>query len=90
MAVSRDMPVLERLRQAAREKTAMDPKLMALLAGGAGAVGAGIPIALLMKAHENHARERSRNIGFGAGVATGLAGPHIARGLYGLTQGGSQ
>lgn len=68
----------------------MDPKLLALLAGGAGAVGAGVPIALLMKAHADQARTRARNIGFGAGVATGLAGPHIARGLYNLTQDGAQ
>lgn len=65
----------------------MDPALTRnLLAGGAGAVAAGVPIALIMKAHENAARERARNVGFGAGAATGLAAPHIVHGLSDIMQ----
>lgn len=65
----------------------MDPGLTRmLLAGGTGAVAAGVPIALIMKAHENDARERARNIGFGAGAATGLAAPHIVNGLHDVMQ----
>ena len=66
----------------------MDPSLAKmLLAGGTGAVAAGVPIALIMKAHEDAARERSRNIGFGAGAAAGLAAPHIVHGLHNVMQG---
>jgi len=88
MSAAHDTNLLARLRHAAREKVAMDPGLMrTLLAGGAGAVAAGVPIALVMKAHEDAARERARNVGFGAGVATGLAGPHIVQGLHNAMQG---
>lgn len=66
----------------------MDPNLTRmLLAGGGGALAAGVPIALVMKAHEDAARERSRNIGFGAGAAAGLAAPHIVHGLHNVMQG---
>jgi hypothetical protein len=85
------MPLLSRLRHAAREKVAMDPSLAKmLLAGGAGALTAGVPTALIMKAHADEARNRARNVGFGAGVATGLAGPHIASGLQNVIQGLTQ
>lgn len=90
MAFERDMTVLQRLKRAALEKTAMDPGLSrALLAGGIGALGAGVPIALLMHAHEEAARQRARNVGFGAGVATGLAAPGVLGGLHNLL-GGTQ
>lgn len=72
--------VVSRLKQAAETKAAADPALVkALLAGGAGALlGGG-----LMHAHDEAARERARNVGFGAGVATGMAGPQIVDALHG-------
>jgi hypothetical protein len=83
--------LLSKLRRAAMEKVAMDPlAARTLLAGGAGAVAAGVPITLLMRAHEDAARKRAQNVGFGAGVATGLAGPHIIRGLHGALEGMNQ
>ncbi len=88
MSRTSDMPLLSRLRAAAREKTAMDPTLArTMLAAGGGALAAGVPIALIMKAHEDAARERARNVGFGAGAAAGLAAPHIVRGLHDAFQG---
>lgn len=66
----------------------MDPGLArTLLAGGAGAIAAGVPTFLLMRAHEDEARARARNIGFGAGAAAGLAAPHIVGGLHNAIQG---
>lgn len=93
MRDSRDMNVIDRLRKAAAnlDKTAMDPGLSrSLLAGGIGAAGVGIPLALIARAHEQRAKERAGNVGFGAGVATGLAGPAIIHGLYDMTRGGAQ
>lgn len=75
--------VLARLKQAAETKAAADPALVkALLAGGAGALGGGALGALFTHEHDQAARERARNVGFGAGVATGLAGPRIVDALH--------
>jgi hypothetical protein len=77
--------VVSRLKQAAEAKTAADPALVkALLAGGAGAIGGGMLGAHLMHARDEEARKRSRNIGFGAGVATGMAGPQIVDALHSI------
>jgi len=74
-----------------REKIAAMPSIGPLLAaGGAGALAAGVPIAMMARAHEQKARARAGNVGFGAGMATGLATPTIIRGLYDMTQGASQ
>jgi hypothetical protein len=93
MSANPDMHVIDRLRQAALSlvKTAASSGLGSLLAaGGAGAAAAGIPIALMMRAHERDTRAKARNVGFGAGVATGLATPAIVRGLYDMTKGPAQ
>lgn len=80
--------LLTRLRAAAREKVAADPSLArTLLTGGAGALMAGVPLAMAMHAHEEAARQKARNVGFGAGVATGLVGPRVLHGLDGLVRG---
>jgi hypothetical protein len=77
--------VVFRLKQAAEAKTAADPALVkALLTGGAGVLGGGALAAGLMHAHDEAARERARNTGFGAGVATGMAGPQIIDALHGV------
>lgn len=90
MSANPNTNVVDRLRQAALGlvKTAGVGSLLA--AGGAGAAAAGIPIALMMRAHEREARARARNVGFGAGVATGLATPAIVHGLYDMTRGPTQ
>jgi hypothetical protein len=81
--------ILDALVKAATVKTAADPGLTRLLlAGGAGAAAAGIPTALLMHQHEQAAKERARNVGFGAGVATGISAPHIINALHSMTGGG--
>lgn len=75
------------LLKEAEDKIALVPSLVKmLLAGGAGAaVGGGISH-LATRAHDAHERERTRNRAFGAGVAAGVAGPRIARGLYSIAQ----
>lgn len=90
MSANPDMHVVDRLRAAALSlvKTAGVGSLLA--AGGAGAAAAGIPIALMMRAHERDARAKARNVGFGAGMATGLATPAIVHGLYDMTRGPAQ
>lgn len=89
MSANSDMHVVDRLRAAALSlvKTAGPGMGSLLAAGGAGAAAAGIPIALMMRAHERDARTKARNVGFGAGVATGLATPAIVHGLYDMTRG---
>lgn len=78
------------LQRLAEEKTAADPALVrSLLAGGAGAVAGAVPAALLMRAHDEATRERTRNTAFGAGLATGTVAPDLIRGLHALAQGGS-
>lgn len=77
--------IVSRLKQAAEAKTAASPALVqALLAGGAGAIGGGALGAHLMHARDEEARKRTRNIGFGAGVATGMAGPQIVDALHSI------
>jgi hypothetical protein len=86
-----DMTVIDRLRAAALSEVRTASDLGPLIAaGGMGAAAAGIPIALMMRAHEREARNRARNVGYGAGVATGLAAPGIIRGLHNMTGGQSQ
>ena len=78
MRASRDIPALVRLKRAAEEKVAVDPALVRLLLAGAGGVALGGGIgAGLAHSHDEAARERTKNTAFGAGVATGLAGPRL-------------
>lgn len=84
MSAVTDTHLLRRLERAAMEKLAMSPGLERALLLGGGAAAAAIPTYLVMKAHEEASRERARNVGFGAGVATGVAAPHIAQGLHSL------
>lgn len=82
------MNILRRLQRLAEEKTAADPALVrSLLAGGAGVAAGAIPAALLMRSHDQAARERARNTAFGAGLATGTVAPDLIRGLHALAQG---
>jgi hypothetical protein len=74
------------LKQAAEAKVAADPALVkALLAGGGGLLAGGA----LMHAHDaaqaEQEKRRAGNIGFGAGVATGMAGPQIIDALHSIT-----
>lgn len=78
-----NIDVVARLKQAAETKAAADPALVkTLLAGGAGALAGGGLGSLFMHEHDQAARERARNTAFGAGIATGLAGPHIVDALH--------
>ena len=43
-----------------------------------------------MKAQAEEARKRARNVGFGAGVATGFAGPQIVDALHAALHRGDQ
>jgi hypothetical protein len=72
----------------ALEKVALDPSAMKMLGAGAGgALLAGVPTYLITRALNRHERERTRDRAFGAGVATGLAGPKIIQGLFNIAQG---
>ncbi len=76
--------VIFRLKQAAETKAAANPALVkALLAGGAGALAGGGLGAMLAHKRDEAARERAGNTAFGAGVATGMAGPRIIDVLHG-------
>jgi len=71
------------------EKVALDPSTVKMLAAGAGGMAlAGVPTYLITRALNRHERERTRDRAFGAGVATGLAGPKIIQGLFNIAQGG--
>jgi len=83
--------VVSRLKQAAEAKIAANPALIpALLAGGAGLLGGGALAANLMHSHDEVARERARNTAFGAGAATGMAGPQIIDALHAAMHRGDQ
>lgn len=78
MLRSCDIPALSRLKAAAEERVAAIPSLIPLLLAGAGglAVGSGLG-AHAATAHEHESVSRARNTAFGAGMATGLAGPRL-------------
>jgi alcohol dehydrogenase class IV len=80
-----NIDVVARLKQAAMTKAAANPALVkALLAGGAGALVGGGLGSLFTHEHDEAARERARNTAFGAGMATGLAGPRIVDALHAM------
>ena len=83
--------VIHMLKRAAAVEAAANPALVkALLAGGAGVLGGGLLGAGLMHSHDEEDRRRARNVGFGAGAATGIAAPHIVDALHRLVHQGDQ
>lgn len=77
----------ELLKEAEDKVSALDPSLVKmLLAGGAGAAAGGGLAHLLTQAHADRERATTRNRAFGAGVAAGVAGPRVVRGLYDIAQ----
>jgi len=72
------------LLKAAEEKVALDPSALKMLLAGGAAVGA--PTYLLTHAHDEREKARARNQSFGAGMATGLAGPQVLRGVLNIAQ----
>src|SRR5438093_11583713 len=72
------------LLKTAEEKLAIDPAALKLLLAGGAAVGA--PTYLLTHARHERDRVRARNQSFGAGVATGLAGPQVLRGVLNIAR----
>lgn len=90
MAAATHIDVVSRLKQAAEAKTAANPMLVKALLAGGGVLGGGA----LMHAHDAAEREKvraqARNTGFGAGIATGMAGPQIIDALHALTHRGDQ
>jgi hypothetical protein len=78
-----NIDVMARIKQAAEEKVAADPKLVRslLMGGGAALGGAGIGSALTHW-HDDVLRNQAKNVAFGAGMATGLAGPQIIDALH--------
>ena len=82
MSTPTHINIITRLKQAAEMKISADPALMKmLLAGGAGALlGTGLG-SHFTHAHDEVDTARAKNTAFGAGVATGLAGPRIVGGL---------
>jgi zinc transporter ZupT len=89
MSNSPTTDVIFRLKQAAMAQAAANPALVkALLAGGAGALVGGGLTGLLVHSHDAAEKERAKNMSFGAGVATGLAGPHLVDALQHVTHRG--
>lgn len=83
--------IITRLKQAADAKIVANPALIrTLLAGGAGLLGGGVLAAKLTHDHDAIAQERARNTAFGAGAATGLAGPQIIDALHAVVHRGGQ
>lgn len=86
----KNIALYEALRQDAEAKTAaIDPVMLRrLLLAGAGGLAAGaIPAAMITHKVDEGARERTRNRAFGAGMATGMAAPHVMRGLLHIARG---
>lgn len=81
---------VSRLKHAAEVKAAADPALVRALIGGGALLGGGAIGAGLMHSHDEAARERAKNTGFGAGVATGMAGPQIVDALHAVMHRGGQ
>lgn len=80
---------VQRIKLAAEAKVAVDPNLVkALLAGGAGAIGGGALMHMHDASEREAARAKAQNVGFGAGVATGMAGPQIVDALHSFTHRG--
>lgn len=78
------------LLKEAEDKIALDPALaQKLLLGGTALGGAalgGTAAHYVTKAHDDKERRKTRNHAFGAGVAAGVAGPKVIKGLYALAQ----
>lgn len=75
--------VIARIKQAAADKVAADPRLVrSLISGGAGALLGGGALAALSRSREDAAVDQARNTAFGAGMAAGLAGPRIVDVLH--------
>ncbi len=78
-----------RLLSVVREKVAepISPELLKLLGVGAAGLGVGaVGSHLITKNQDEEQLRRTRNRSFGAGVATGVATPHMVRGLYNIAQ----
>src|ERR1700745_3486282 len=76
----------ELVKEAEQKTATMNPDLLkALLVGGGVAAGA-VPAALITHHVDEHAKEQARNRAFGAGLASGVAAPHILRGLFNIAQ----
>lgn len=81
--------VVHMLKQAAEGQVLANPALMkALLAGGGGLLAGGMLGSHLTHKRDEAAKERAQNESFGAGMATGLAGPTIIDALHSLTHRG--
>lgn len=85
MSARGDIALHQELVKVAEAKLAVSPETMKmLLAGGAGALGVGVPAALLTHAHDERQKAHAQNNAFGAGMATGIATPRILKGLFNI------
>jgi uncharacterized membrane protein YhfC len=82
MFASRNIALHAELLKEAEEKVALSP----LAAGIGGAVGAGVPTALLMRHLAKRNEDKTRNVAFGAGMATGVATPFLLRRLLDIAK----
>ena len=78
----------ELLAEVGEKIAELPPNLLPMLGIGLGSAGAGaLGAHLLTRRADEERRLQTRNRSFGAGVAAGVAGPHVVRGLYNIAQG---
>lgn len=82
MFAPRNITLHAELLKEAEEKIALSP----LAAGLGGAAAAGIPTAFLMRHLAKRNEDKTRNIAFGAGMATGVATPTLLRKLLSIAK----
>jgi hypothetical protein len=83
MRRSEYMALYGELLKEAEEKVAdMNPALLHTLLVGGGLAAGAVPTALVMNQLAEKKRLATRNKAFGAGVATGVAAPHLLKGVF--------
>jgi len=81
MFAPRNIALYAELLKEAGEKVAISPLNSGLLGAVGGALGVGVPAALITQALAEKKRKHTRDTAFGAGMATGVATPVLLKKL---------
>ena len=78
----------ELIREAAEKTAGISPKQLRslLIGGGVGLAAGAIPATLIAQHRAEKERKKTRNRSFGAGMAVGVATPHLLKGLMSIAQ----